>query len=67
VDELRPYILENWFELASLVLVCVVVPLVLLWTAILIKIERHLRVVRDELEIRVWSSRDERDEHLIPR
>jgi hypothetical protein len=49
------------------VLVCVVVPLVLLWTAILVKIERHLRVVRDELEIRVWSSRDERDEHLIPR
>jgi len=67
VEEMKRYVLVNWFELAGLGLVCVVVPLVLLWTAALVKIERHLRVIREELEIRVWPSRDERDEYLIPR
>lgn len=67
VEEMKQYVLVNWFELASLGLVCVVVPLVLLWTAVLVKIERHLRVIREELEDRVWPSRDERDEYLIPR
>ena len=67
VEEMKRYVLVNWFELASLGLVCVVVPMVLLWTAVLVKIERHLRVIREELEIRVWPSRDERDEYLIPR
>lgn len=67
VEEMKRYVLVNWFELASLGLVCVVVPLVLLLTAVLVKIERHLRVIREELEIRVWPSRDERDEYLIPR
>lgn len=67
MEEVKRYILLNWFDLASLGLVCVVVPLVLLWTAALVKIEQHLRVIREELESRVWPARNERDDYLIPR
>lgn len=67
VEEIKRYVLVNWFELASLGLVCVAVPLILLWTAVLVKIERHLRAIREELETSVWPSRSERDEYLIPR
>jgi hypothetical protein len=67
VEEVKRYILLNWFDLASLGLVCVVLPLVLLWTAALVKIEQHLRVIREELESRVWPARNERDDYLIPR
>lgn len=66
---MKQYVLANWFELASLGLVCVVVPVLLLWTAALVKIERHLRVIREEFEGRVWPPREEQDEHderLIP-
>jgi hypothetical protein len=69
VEEMKQYVLANWFELASLGLVCVVVPVLLLWTVALVKIERHLRAIREELEGGVWpgrDERDERDEHLIP-
>ncbi len=67
MDEMRRYVLENWFELASLVSVFIGAPLVLLWTAALLKIERHLRVIREELEIRAWPRREEQDKYLIPR
>lgn len=69
MEDMKQYVLANWFELASLGLVCVVIPVLLLWTAALVKIERHLRLIREELEGRVWPARDERDEHderLIP-
>ena len=67
VEEIKRYVLVNWFELASLGFVCVAVPLILLWTAVLVNIERHLRGIREELEIGVWPSRNERSEYLIPR
>ncbi len=69
VEEMKQYVLMNWFELASLGFVCVLIPVLLLWTVALVKIERHLRVIREEMEGRVWPPRDEReehDEHLIP-